>query len=685
MLARVVLSLVLASTVLGLEVQASQEPLVLPLSYGHFAPSQRLSGVSPFRRKLSEARMWLYGNVLTQGYYYANVWFGTPPRRFALIVDTGSTVTYVPCATCKQCGSHHQDAPFVPRKSSTYEPVGCNADKCPTWECESESVCSYERHYAENSSSSGLIVSDMAWFGNTSNIPPTRVLFGCETSETGDIYSQQADGILGMGRGPLGLVTQLVERKAMREVFSLCYGGMDANGGAMIMGFTRPPPGMKFTSLSQGQGTYYNVELRSITVAGVPLQLDESVFRAGYGTVLDSGTTFAYLPPAAFNAFKKAMSEGVNGLRPVPGPDEAYDDVCFSGATEDLSELSNFFPPVALNLGGDVAYELSPENFLFRHTKVKGAYCLALFANADEGTLLGGIITRNTLVTYDRTRSRVGLWKTECAHLFSQLHALQGANAPPLADELAEQPPPLPDSAHLPHNASDGSDGSLFDECLDCASSLRVEMRVPLPLIDFAPLVPDFVHGMATALKLEDVQVSVDKFVEVRAASASSPAVTSVSLLILPLPPDDVLPAASLERVETLLRGTIKVNDVFGHVTVADVSVNLQRPQSNSPGWFEPLLPLLGGVVALVLVVGAVGVVWRRRQSMTRYGTVRQTAEGEDEEQGLAEAHEAEEGEEVEEELEGDDEHTGMVGPEGYRGDEGEAGAETTATHRDVD
>ena len=39
-------------------------------------------------------------------YYYANVWLGSPPQQFALIVDTGSTVTYVPCATCSQCGKH---------------------------------------------------------------------------------------------------------------------------------------------------------------------------------------------------------------------------------------------------------------------------------------------------------------------------------------------------------------------------------------------------------------------------------------------------------------------------------------------------------------------------------------------------------------------------------------------------
>lgn len=33
---------------------------------------------------------------------------GSPAQQFALIVDTGSTVTYVPCKSCTHCGKQHQ-------------------------------------------------------------------------------------------------------------------------------------------------------------------------------------------------------------------------------------------------------------------------------------------------------------------------------------------------------------------------------------------------------------------------------------------------------------------------------------------------------------------------------------------------------------------------------------------------
>ena len=44
-------------------------------------------------------------------YFYATLHLGTPARQFAVIVDTGSTITYVPCASCgRNCGPHHKVA-----------------------------------------------------------------------------------------------------------------------------------------------------------------------------------------------------------------------------------------------------------------------------------------------------------------------------------------------------------------------------------------------------------------------------------------------------------------------------------------------------------------------------------------------------------------------------------------------
>lgn len=97
------------------------------------------------------------------------------------------------------------------------------------------------------SSSSGVLGEDIVSFGNKSELKPQRAVFGCENSETGDLYSQHADGIMGLGRGELSIVDQLVDKGVISDSFSLCYGGMGIGGGAMILGSVSPPSDMVFS------------------------------------------------------------------------------------------------------------------------------------------------------------------------------------------------------------------------------------------------------------------------------------------------------------------------------------------------------------------------------------------------------------------------------------------------------
>ncbi|XP_060674628.1 aspartic proteinase 36 isoform X1 [Ziziphus jujuba] len=318
-----------------------------------------------------------------------------------------------------------QDPRFQPNLSSTYQPIKCSIN-C---NCDNEGVqCTYERRYAEMSSSSGVLGEDIVSFGNESELVPQRAVFGCETLETGDLYSQRADGIMGLGRGRLSVMDQLVDKRVIDDSFSLCYGGMGVGGGAMVLGAIPSPPGMVFTHSDPFRSPYYNIELKEIHVAGKPLKLSPKVFDQRHGTVLDSGTTYAYLPEEAFLAFKDVLIKKIHFLKRVHGPDPSYNDICFSGAGRDVTQLSKIFPEVDMVFNNGQKWSLSPENYLFRYTKVSGAYCLGIFKNADSTTLLGGILVRNTLVTYDRENDKIGFWKTNCSELGKRLNYV---SAPP--------------------------------------------------------------------------------------------------------------------------------------------------------------------------------------------------------------------------------------------------------------
>ncbi|KAL6587697.1 hypothetical protein OROMI_000675 [Orobanche minor] len=74
------------------------------------------------------------------------------------------------------------DPRFQPDSSSTYKPMKCN----PSCNCDDDGKqCTYERRYAEMSSSTGVLAEDIISFGNESVLRPQRAVFGCENSETG--------------------------------------------------------------------------------------------------------------------------------------------------------------------------------------------------------------------------------------------------------------------------------------------------------------------------------------------------------------------------------------------------------------------------------------------------------------------------------------------------------------------
>jgi len=293
-----------------------------------------------------------------------------------------------------------------------------------------------------------VLGEDIVSFGTESELKPQRAVFGCENSETGDLFSQHADGIMGLGRGHLSIMDQLVDKGVIGDSFSMCYGGMDIGGGAMVLGAMPTPPDMIFSRSDPVRSPYYNIELKEIHVAGKALRVDPRIFEGKHGTVLDSGTTYAYLPEQAFVAFKDAVTSKVHLLKKIRGPDPNYKDICFSGAGRNVSKLSEVFPDVDMVFGNGQKLSLSPENYLFRHSKVEGAYCLGVFQNGkDPTTLLGGIVVRNTLVTYDRHNDKIGFWKTNCSELWERLH-IDGAPSPaPSSDPGSEadfSPAPAP-------------------------------------------------------------------------------------------------------------------------------------------------------------------------------------------------------------------------------------------------
>ncbi|KAM4128291.1 hypothetical protein ACJW30_02G155800 [Castanea mollissima] len=572
----------------------SRQSMLLPLFLSRPNPRRHLQRSDP--QTHPNARMGLYDDLLRNGYYTTRLWIGTPPQMFALIVDTGSTVTYVPCSTCEQCG-RHQDPKFEPELSSTYQPLQCNLD-C---NCDSEKVhCVYDRQYAEMSSSSGVLAEDVLSFGNLSDLQPQRAVFGCENQETGDLYSQRADGIMGLGRGDLSIVDQLVEKGLINDSFSLCYGGMDIGGGAMVLGGISPPIDMVFTQSDPVRSPYYNVDLKEIHVAGKPLMLNPIVFDGRHGTVLDSGTTYAYFPEPVFVAFKDAIMKELNSLQKTHGPDPNFNDICFSGAGSDVSELSKTFPVVDMVFGNGQKLSLSPENYLFRHSKVRGAYCLGIFQNGkDPTTLLGGIIVRNTLVMYDREHSKIGFWKTNCSELWERL---QISGAPPQMPSAPDrEPPPTIAPTQVPDHVLPGE---LQIKQITCDMLLNVSYP------NLKPHITELAEFIAYDLRINSSQVHLMNF-------TPSGNDSLIRLAIFPAGSSDYFSNATANSIiAQFAEHHVQLPGTFGSYQLVGWNI---EPLEKRTWWQQNyLVVFLAVVVTTIIGLSASGMwfIWRYRQQM---------------------------------------------------------------------
>lgn len=429
---------------------------VLPLRFKEHVEHNR---THPWRRELERAAaIWpLGGSVRELGYFYLTLELGTPSKAFEVIVDTGSSMAYVACSSCgKNCGRHADEA-FDPQRSTTYQHVGCRDERCacgsPACQCKSNDQCYYSRHYAEGSSSEGILVSDLMAFGDRQE----RITFGCETKETGLIYQQEADGVMGMGRSDITLQKQLAKSGVIDDVFSLCFGGT-GGGGSIIFGKAEVEQSldMKYTKLIEStySGGFYKVNIEDMMLGQDSLGLSQYQWNRGAGVIVDSGTTFVYLESTAFAAFQAKVMAAASkaGLPKIAGPDPSYGDVCFGNVRGGEAALSDYFPPWTVKFA-DLELELPPINYLWVHSKVQDAFCLGVFNNGNSGSLLGGLFARDILVQYDHDENRLGFARVKCDALPEGM-----VLEPDQEESLVPQSPPQPFTPTASNASEEGTD-----------------------------------------------------------------------------------------------------------------------------------------------------------------------------------------------------------------------------------
>ncbi|XP_022740638.1 aspartic proteinase nepenthesin-1-like [Durio zibethinus] len=349
--------------------------------------------------------------VAGNGEFLMELSIGTPPESYSAIVDTGSDLIWTQCKPCSQCFT--QSTPiFDPKKSSTFSKLSCSSDLCaalPQSTC--DDGCEYLYSYGDYSSTQGVMGTETFTFGKVS-VP--NIGFGCGEDNEGDGFSQGA-GLVGLGRGPLSLVSQLKEPK-----FSYCLTSIDeTQTSTLLMGsiasVNSTIGAIKTTPLirNPSQPSFYYLSLEGISVGGTRLPVKKSTFAleddGTGGLIIDSGTTITYLEQSAFDEVKK---EFISQMKlSVDNTGSTGLELCFSlpsGSTQvNVPKLVFHFDGADLDLPG--------ENYMIADS-TSGVICLAMGSSSGM-SIFGNVQQQNMFVLYNLKKETLSFLQTQCHKL----------------------------------------------------------------------------------------------------------------------------------------------------------------------------------------------------------------------------------------------------------------------------
>ncbi|XP_074276152.1 aspartic proteinase CDR1-like [Silene latifolia] len=335
------------------------------------------------------------------GEFDMKISIGTPPVEFTAIADTGSDLIWVQCSPCQRCIGE-QPHLFDPTQSSTDNIIACTSQLCDANQfglsqagcSQNDNSCIYAYGYGDGTQTTGVLSTDTVTFPTTSI---SDVVFGCGYIQEGSL-DPNGDGLVGLGGGPLSLVSQLGPN--INYKFSYCLTPEDSGVTSKLnFGIDVTGPGVISTPFAEQDTppTLYTVSLDSISIGDTSVPVTNTI-------IVDSGTRFTMLPSDIYEEIKNAVEASIE-LAPVNGPNQKFDP-CYE--TDSLDGLN--FPGMVFHFsGGDVM--LKAENSFIAGD---GLACFAMIPTDSPTFIFGNIAQTNFHIGYDLQAQQVSFAPADC-------------------------------------------------------------------------------------------------------------------------------------------------------------------------------------------------------------------------------------------------------------------------------
>lgn len=351
------------------------------------------------------------GISIRSGNYYVKIGLGSPAKYYPVIMDTGSSFSWLQCQPCRiYC--HNQAGPiFDPSASKTYKSLPCDRSECSSLKratlndpfCEANShTCIYTASYGDASFSIGYLSQDRLTL-NPSQVLPSFV-YGCGQDNQG-LFGMAA-GIIGLARDKLSLLAQTSYKYGYG--FSYCLpSAKGGQGGVLSIGTASlgTLSSFKFTPMvtDPRNPSLYFIGLSGITVAGKPLGVSAATYKVP--TIIDSGTVITRLPTPVYSTLKDTFVK-IMKRKYTKASGYSILDTCFKGSLASVTAV----PPIQLVFQGGAALNLAPKNILI---EIEDLVCLA-FTGSKELAIIGNHQQQTFKVAYDVSKSRIGFAPGGC-------------------------------------------------------------------------------------------------------------------------------------------------------------------------------------------------------------------------------------------------------------------------------
>lgn len=353
--------------------------------------------------------------------HYTWIDIGTPNVSFLVALDVGSDLLWVPC-DCVQCAplsaSYYSS---LDRDLSEYRPSGSSSSRhvpCSHQLCESSLNCKSSKqqcpytidYYTENTSSSGLLVEDTLHLASVDDHKlntsvQASVIIGCGMKQSGGYLDGVApDGLMGLGPGEISVPSVLAKAGLIRNSFSMCFD--DEDSGRIYFG-DKGPPTQESTHFLPSDGKYetYIVGVEACCIGNSCLK------QMGFSAVVDSGTSFTFLPNEVYERIAKEFDRQINAtITSYPGYPWKY---CYKSSSQELPKVPHLKLVFPLNNSFVV---FNPVFVVYGIQGISG-FCLAVQPmEGDVGTIGQNFMTGYRMV-FDREKMKLGWSPSNCQDL----------------------------------------------------------------------------------------------------------------------------------------------------------------------------------------------------------------------------------------------------------------------------